>query len=68
MSGSFGLLWNLEYLDLTYNQLSTLPEALGQLTNLKHLDLRSNKKLGQKAKVWIGADPDNLLSELKGTR
>ncbi|MFQ5981534.1 MAG: leucine-rich repeat domain-containing protein [Candidatus Heimdallarchaeota archaeon] len=47
MSGSFRQLWNLEWLFLTNNQLSTLPDVVGQLWNLEYLDLRSNKKLGQ---------------------
>ena len=33
---------NLKEFDLTYNQLTSLPESIGKLTNLERLDLRNN--------------------------
>ena len=37
-----GRLSALRYLDLAYNQLTTLPPELGQLQNLTHLELSRN--------------------------
>lgn len=37
------ILTNLEYLDLGYNQITTLPDNIGNLSNLNHLDLSSNQ-------------------------
>ncbi|WP_016757070.1 leucine-rich repeat domain-containing protein, partial [Leptospira santarosai] len=47
-----GKLQNLQLLHLDNNQLTTLPEEIGKLQNLKELDLVGNPSLiGQKEKI-----------------
>lgn len=42
---NIGKIGTLEYVDLAYNQLSSLPESLCQCTKIKNLSVQGNKKI-----------------------